>query len=193
MERLSRSCQDLAKRSMHHVFPCVLVSLPCVSMFFQDLGKATKIRVTGMFQNTEKPKGFKWFCINSEYPENLKGHTFGILKNSSRNDIPGMRYTKKLTKIQRRLKISAKLVIRACSFLQLTSPSQVLHTLSILHIYPACFRILSILYGYPEGSVNFFISFHTLTLYTLLLLKKNFCFFSFFENRKIQNSQGLKS
>ena len=47
MERLSRSCQDLAKRSMHHVFPCVLVSLPCVSMFFQDLGKATKIRVTG--------------------------------------------------------------------------------------------------------------------------------------------------
>ena len=47
MERLSRSCQDLTKRSMHHVFPCVLVSLPCVSMFFQDLGKATKIRVTG--------------------------------------------------------------------------------------------------------------------------------------------------
>ena len=48
MERLSRSCQDLTKRSMHHVFPCVLVSLPCVSMFFQDLGKATKIRVTGL-------------------------------------------------------------------------------------------------------------------------------------------------
>ena len=130
-----------------------------------------------MFQNTEKPKGFKWFCINSEYPENLKGHTFGILKNSSRNDIPGMRYTKKLTKIQRRLKISAKLVIRACSVLQLTSPSQVLHMLSLLHIYPTCFRILSIRYGYPEGSVNFFISFHTLTLYTLLLLKKNFVFF----------------
>ena len=56
MERLSRSCQDLAKRSMHHVFPCVLVSLPCVSMFFQDLGKATKIRVTGLFTVLSTPE-----------------------------------------------------------------------------------------------------------------------------------------
>ena len=39
---------------MHHVFPCVLVSLPCVSMFFQDLGKATKIRVTGL-RSTASP------------------------------------------------------------------------------------------------------------------------------------------